>query len=214
MTMTRDEARALLPRVDNKTFRADNNHYLVGRFGCPIKLSLLHNTETMEPGNAPSGLWLSHQSPAPSAHHLYGRDGTRYDIVDRANTAYHAGSARWGVYGGSINQVGVVNLISIGHELESSSTLANPGNRYTDAQLNSLAYTLATEMVSYGYGWEGVADHANVALPHGRRHDPSHFDDLRGPGLNTYRQELYIRTERWVEFLRSLPADELAEWCI
>ena len=199
------QAPGQLPNI-SRAFRADKNHMLKGRKGQSIKKLILHNTETDEPGNAPSADWLSvNKASGVSINHLYGRDGTRYDLVDRADTAFHAGNSAWGDIKGSLGGVALMNLVSIGHELESSATIDQAGDGYTDAQYNSLAYTLATELISYGLTWEDdVLDHAQIAIPAGRRHDPSRFD----------RALLKRETDAWLAFLQSLPADQLAAWCI
>lgn len=203
----------LIPHIDRTSFVADDQHCLRGRGAYKVKLLVLHNTETNGEGNAPSGEWLSTDPESgASIHHLYGRDGTRYDVVPRVDTAYHCGVSRWKQWGGNIGGVGVCNLISIGHEFESNSTLARPGEGYSDAQLRSAGYTLATELVTYGLEWErDVATHQQIALPwygsnspENRRNDPSHFpmDTLRG-----YMQE-------WLTFLRTINPALLPNWCI
>jgi N-acetyl-anhydromuramyl-L-alanine amidase AmpD len=200
---------APFPAIDNVTYVPDRDHYWPGRNGHRIRLILLHDTEGTN-----SGPWLSQVAPGgESVHHLYGRDGRRYDIVQRVDTAYHAGVSAWGPWrgaevvgheaNGTAVEIGVLNLIGIGHEFESTASVAGPGNGYTAAQIASAAYTVATELVSYGLDWRAVACHRDVALPSGRRHDPSAFD------LVAFKQQVAA----WVTFLRSVPPSELADYC-
>lgn len=188
-----------IPPIDHALYRADANHYQVGRGGSPIRCLVIHNTESAaNTANAPSGRWLSTDSDPPvSIHHLYGRDGTRYDIVNRQDTAWHAGLASWRTYRS-------LNPISIGHEFESSANRWTIGNGYTQAQLASAAYTVACEMVSYGLAWDCVISHASIALPAGRRSDPSAFP------WDLFR----LHVQAWQTFLESVPAAEQARYFI
>ena len=184
-----------LPEIVN-TFRAPNYHR--GRMGLPILFYVRHNTETAagNTSNAPSLLWFLNRASGVSIHHLIGRDGTRYDLVQRIDTAYHCGDATWGGVTGSMNGIGRLNLQSIGTEYESSSTAADPGDSYTDEQLWTGAYTEACSLLSYA-GLEAV-DHRQIAQPPGRRHDPSHFP------LETHTRYL----NAWLLFLKSVPDAE------
>jgi N-acetylmuramoyl-L-alanine amidase len=175
-----------IPPINNTLFRADTAHYQPGRTR-PITLICIHNTEATGSGDAPSGRWLSTDpNSAVSIHHLYGRSGTRYDLVHRVDTAWHAGVSEW-------HGTRQCNAISVGHELESSATATDAGDGYTDGQYAALAYTVACEMVQY-----------RIALPAGRRHDPSAFNWDRFKRL----------TDAWRTFLQAVPPAEHDRWFI
>lgn len=197
-----------IPPIDS-SHRADARHYHVGRGGHAIGLIVVHATETKDPSNAPSLGWLTtNPTSQVSAHHLYGRDGTRYDLVARVDTAYHTGDSAWGPYHGDEGEIAVCNLAAIGHELESSAGRLgphDPGNGYTAAQIASLAYTLACELVSYGLDPSAIVSHAQIAInPVGRRHDPAWLD----------WPDLMRRVAAWVLFLRAVPDMEKEKYCI
>lgn len=189
-----------MPYIDNTTYPPDNDHYSRGRNGRKIALLVVHATEGVS-----SGAWLSQTSPGgESIHHLYARDGRRYDIVKRQDTAYHTGAATWRAFTGSEAGVAVCNWISIGHELESLASSKGPNNGYTPAQVAALAYTLACELVSYGLDWSCVVRHADIAIPAGRKTDPAWFDWAA----------LKAQVDAWVQFLRSVPPGQLSKWCL
>lgn len=195
---------APLPVV-SRIYRADALHYHPGRNGHAVKLLVLHNTESTGTGDAPSAAWLSTaRGSGVSIHHLYGRSGTRYDIVDRVDTAYHTGAASWHTYSGLEDGVGICNLLSIGHELESSASERGKGNGYTLPQIATLAHCLATEMYSYHLDWGAVACHRDIALPPGRRHDPAGFP----------LDVLKTQVDAWLSFFQALTPVEIDHYCL
>lgn len=194
-----------LPAIVNQ-FRSPNFH--PGRGDQAIALFVEHNTESTGAGNAPSLAWFRDPASGVSIHHLIARDGTRFDLVRRADTAYHTGEAAYnGRYGDVYHfpdgtRVALANVVSLGCEFESSATIENPGNGYTDAQLWTGAYTRACTVVSYGA--IPCVMHAEIAQPPGRRHDPSWFP-----------WDVYLpRVEAWIAWLRALPPAELPRWCL
>ena len=195
--------------VNNTLYRADAQHYTKGREGHKIKLIVLHSTETTGKGPTPSGLWLSTLSPPPqgnvSAHHLYGRDGVRYDLVNRADTAYHTGDVAWGPYQGD-GAGWICNLESIGHEFENSNTRRRTSEPYAMNVLLNGAWTVATEMISYGIAWDHVVCHRDIATnPPGRRSDPDGFP------LDVCKSFV----DAWLSFLRGLTdRATVARWFI
>ena len=176
-----------LPAIHH-TYRADAKHYTKGRWRIPllgisdrIEYAVLHNTEGRD-----SRAWLSTTSnPPASIHALIDRAGARWNIVDYNDTAWHVGKARSPYR----------NSNSLGLELENRSNPRGVSEDYTPAQINTAAHWLATVMFSYGIPWLNVVRHGDIALPAGRRADPSNFpmDDFR------------LRTDAWLLFFRNLP---------
>jgi N-acetyl-anhydromuramyl-L-alanine amidase AmpD len=174
-----------LPKIDHSC-KPDARHRTKGRRGLdkPTK-GVIHNTEGTD-----SRAWLSTTSSPPvSIHVLIARDGTRYNIVDYGDTAYHVGDAI----------AGYSNVNCLGVELESRNRNGRATTPYTAAQYNVLAHLLATWIVSYGLDYdEDIKRHGDIALPAGRRHDPSGLDMGR----------LKRETMAWLTFFRALdPAD-------
>lgn len=192
-----------LPRIVNE-LRAPA--FLIGRGEHPIKYFIRHNTESSGIGNAPSLKWFLSEQSGVSIHHLIARNGTRFDLVYRADTAYHCGTSAWADDDGSVmlhgTRVGLMNVLSLGMEFESSATHSAVGNGYTDEQLWSGAYTEACSLVSYED--LTVLDHRQIAIPSGRRFDPSHFP-----------YPLYLDyVDRWRDYLLDLPDTERERWCV
>lgn len=181
-----------LPRISH-AYPADALHFTPGRRGHAVTKAVLHNTEGLD-----SRAWLSTASSPPvSIHALIARDGVRYNLVNYADTAYHVGEA----------VAGYSNTNCLGVELESRNRPGRAIVPYTIAQYNTLAHLLATWLISYGLDYNrDVVCHRDIALPAGRRHDPSGLD------LARVRRE----TAAWVAFIRALalvPAEQ-AKWII
>lgn len=200
-----------LPPIDN-THRAPPGNFYPGRAGRTITKYIRHNTE-----GSSSIAWFLDPASGVSIQHLIARDGTRYDLVQRADTAFHCGDAMIGEYKGVVwvppappawpqrVKLGVLNLVSEGTEFESTSTRANPGNGYTDAQLWTGAHCEASAIVTWGLmPNRDCLDHLQIAMPPGRRWDPSHFP---------YDQYFsYVRA--WLTFLRTVPEPSLPRYCL
>lgn len=105
-----------------------------------------------------------------SSDFLIARNGDIYQITPPGMSSYHSGRARWNLYqepDGSINQG------FYGIELENSLDL---GEVVTDLQYISLAW-LSRSLVSMNHiPYFNITDHHMVALPFGRKKDPSGFD--------------------------------------
>jgi N-acetylmuramoyl-L-alanine amidase len=96
-----------------------------------------------------------------SAHYVVSRDGKVVQMVNDYLRANHAGVGRWG------NDTDL-NSSSIGIELD------NNGNEpFSDAQINSLCYLLATLKKKYNIPTANFIGHADIAPK--RKPDPNKF---------------------------------------
>jgi len=105
-----------------------------------------------------------------SSDFLISRKGDIYQIIPPGEYSFHSGRARHELYQ---EQDTTINQGFYGIELENSEEL---GQRVTNAQYISLAWLcrmLITVNMMPVYNIEG---HGRVALPPGRKHDPSGFD--------------------------------------
>lgn len=170
--------------------RADRHHYQPGRRE-PIAYAVLHNTESAGDSTA----WLSTDpNSAVSAHVLVRRDGTRVNLVDYTDTAWHVG----------VSRSGISNANSLGLEFENASNGQGTQEAYSAAQLNTAAHCVATWLISYGLPLEHVVCHRDIAWPPGRRRDPSNLDIPAFLAL----------VQAWVLFFRAVPEREWPAYVI
>ncbi len=139
------------------------------RKGTRIDVIVLHHTGS---NNGRADLtWLRSKESAVSAHYLVDRDGRIYQLVADADRAWHAGTcALRGV-------VTDMNARSLGIELVNDGTGRTP---YTEQQYRALEALVPYLVTTYGVPPENVVGHKEVALPAGRKTDPSaNFDFAR-----------------------------------
>lgn len=98
-----------------------------------------------------------------SSHYTVAKDGTIVQHVDDCQAAWHAGASE---FKGRPR----VNKFSIGIEIVNKGDGRDP---YPDRQYRALARLMAQLMDEYGIGWDRVTGHKDVALPRGRKSDPS-----------------------------------------
>lgn len=169
-------------------------HYTKGRTQ-PISCIVIHNTEGTN-----SVAWLSTARASAgraSIHVVVLPDGTRYNIVNYADTAFHVGIAKKPYR----------NSSSLGIEFENPSTERPPTPRavpYPDVQIAVGAHCVATWLFSYGLRLEDIVRHGDIALPVGRRTDPAYFPLPRFLRLVT----------DWLTFMRALPESEHHRWIV
>lgn len=154
--------------VIDKTANTDPRVY-GGRMplGDPSGVVLHHTGSTSEAGDEQ---WLStfHDNPV-SCNQLVKRNGTIIQIVANDTVAYHAGVS---LLNGRVD----CNGWCIGIEI------CNKGNgveKFTDAQYEAVAQTVAYNCARFHIGDSYVASHAKVALPPGRKVDPLGWDFSR-----------------------------------
>jgi N-acetyl-anhydromuramyl-L-alanine amidase AmpD len=178
----------LPPIIAHRTCRA--GYFTPGR-ALPVQAIVLHNTEGVN-----SLDWLSGASPLlrpVSIHVLVSADGTRHNVVDYGDTAYHVGTAKRPY----------LNANTLGLELENPST-ADRAVPYPAVQIAVAAHCVATWLFSYGLGLDALVRHGDIALPLGRRTDPNHFP------LPRFLQLVVD----WGVFFRALPAAEHRHWIV
>ncbi|MDB5101018.1 MAG: N-acetylmuramoyl-L-alanine amidase, family 2, partial [Cyanobacteria bacterium RYN_339] len=109
------------------------------------------------------------QDPASkvSSHYIVGKDGTIVQPVQDDKRAWHAGVS-------SYRGVDDVNDFSLGIEIANKGDDRDP---YTDAQYEALANLVAWMMQTYNVPMERITGHKYVALPRGRKDDPSNNFD-------------------------------------
>ncbi len=94
-----------------------------------------------------------------SAHYIIGRTGERYQLVDEASRAWHAGESWWG---GNTD----LNSASIGVELDNTGD-----EEFTEAQITELLLLLDELRSRYRIPTENILGHGDIAPT--RKVDPS-----------------------------------------
>lgn len=139
------------------------------RQGTRIDVIVLHHTGS---NNGRADLaWLRNPESEVSAHYLVDRDGRIHQLVADENRAWHAGRcALRGV-------VTDMNSRSLGIEIVNDGTGKTP---YTEQQYQALEALVPYLATTYGIPVENLVGHKDVAIPAGRKNDPSaNFDFAR-----------------------------------
>lgn len=134
--------------------------------GTDIDTIVLHHTAS---GGTAQNIGKFFQNPAAevSAHYTVGKDGTIVQSVPDSKRAWHAGTS-------SFKGEGDVNDYSIGIEIVN---LGNNKDPYTEAQYNALIDLVAYLVKAHDVPMDRITGHRDVALPKGRKADPSdNFD--------------------------------------
>lgn len=129
-----------------------------------LRLVVVHSTEGARGSSFASEAIYLRDSPAVSAHYLVGQAGQITRLLDPLWIAWHAGAAMW-------QGAGAVNARSIGVELHHRA-----GELYPAVQLAALQW-LVRELGTVYPTLEAVASHRAIALPAGRKSDPTNLDD-------------------------------------
>jgi len=136
------------------------------RKGADIDAIVLHHTGT----NNGAGDLAHMRNPKSdvSAHYMVDRDGKIYQLVNDQKRAWHAGPSQ--LHGKPTD----VNGRSIGIEI------VNDGSgktAYTDAQYKALTQLVGYLKQEYKVPMDNLVGHKDVAVPRGRKSDPSaNFD--------------------------------------
>lgn len=123
---------------------------------------LFHTTEGIS-----SEPWLR-CGHAVSIHKLIGRSGVIVKMVNEWQRAWHAGVSSWG---GRSNW----NNFSIGYEIEHLHGV----NQILDIQYEALAQSVAYDTARFHIFDYWARFHREVALPRGRKSDPTDFNAVR-----------------------------------
>ena len=129
---------------------------------------LIHATGSTNEAGDESWLSKYHANPV-SINQLVKRSGVIVQIVPQDVIAWHAGTSLWA---GRSN----CNNWQIGIEVCNSNT---GREKYTDAQYESIAQTVAYNTARFHIADRNVTSHARVAIPKGRKDDPKGLDWAR-----------------------------------
>ncbi|WP_129633378.1 N-acetylmuramoyl-L-alanine amidase [Candidatus Oscillochloris fontis] len=141
-------------------------HYQTGRKG-RVRMIVLHATAGRGPGDLN---WLragGDERRPVSTHYYISKQGRIVQLVDDANTAWHAGVSRWNVDG---KQVSGCNAYSLGIELEN---LNNGRDPYPTAQYAAALWLCRTLVVRHDIPRSQLVRHLDIAP--GRKSDPAGF---------------------------------------
>jgi N-acetylmuramoyl-L-alanine amidase len=139
------------------------------RQGTRIDVIVLHHTGS---NNGRADLaWLCNPDSEVSAHYLVDRDGRILQLVADTHRAWHAGR---GALRGVVTDI---NSRSVGIELVNDGSGKTP---YTQQQYQALEALVPYLATTYGIPVENLVGHKDVAIPAGRKNDPSaNFDFAR-----------------------------------
>jgi len=127
-----------------------------------VRALVIHTSEGRWPTDAE---WLSSPSSGVSSHYIIAPDGTIYRLVEDDKRAWHAGVS---VFGGLSNW----NDFSLGVELSFIRGQAFPAVQRT--ALHKLSVQLVQK---YAIAPGFVVTHRQIAMPRGRRSDPTCLND-------------------------------------
>lgn len=131
-----------------------------------ISAIVLHHTADDASAQA-TGRYFQNPAAQVSAHYTVGKDGTIVQSVPDGKRAWHAGVS-------SFQGRGDVNDFSIGIEIVNKGNGSDP---YTDAQYKALTNLVAWICQTYNVPISRITGHKDIALPKGRKTDPSpNFD--------------------------------------
>ncbi|HEY9857191.1 MAG TPA: N-acetylmuramoyl-L-alanine amidase [Stenomitos sp.] len=114
-----------------------------------------------------TGRYFQNSASQVSSHYIVGKDGTIVQSVPDGKRAWHAGVS-------SFQGRGDVNDFSLGIEIVNKGDGKDP---YTASQYNALINLVAWMCQTYHIPVSRITSHKDVALPKGRKNDPSpNFD--------------------------------------
>ncbi|MNR86908.1 1,6-anhydro-N-acetylmuramyl-L-alanine amidase AmpD [compost metagenome] len=134
--------------------------------GTDIDTIVLHHTAS---GGTAQNIGKFFQNPAAqvSAHYTVGKDGAIVQSVPDSKRSWHAGTS-------AFKGKNDVNDFSIGIEIVN---LGNGSDPYTAAQYDALIDLVAYLVQAHGVPMDRITGHKDIALPRGRKNDPSaNFD--------------------------------------
>jgi len=133
---------------------------------------IMHDTE----GSADASLawWRSPDNPGKSsAHYLVRSNGEVVPVVPEHLAAHHAGGGKWpGIPAGAVDGTSIINLVSIGIEMEYPAAPASPA--WPEAQVTAAVKLAAGIAKRYGIPREHILRHLDVDPAN--RSDPRNLD--------------------------------------
>lgn len=147
-------------------------YYHSERHGYAPAWIIVHDTEG--PADGALAWWRSPNNPGKSsAHYLVKSDGTVVPVVPERLAAHHAGGGKWpGIPDGSVDGTSIINLVSIGVELEYPAAPASPA--WPQAQVDAAVRLVAEIARRYGIPRERILRHCDVDPK--SRSDPRNLD--------------------------------------
>ena len=164
-----------------KTFPPGHGYQL--RTGSPTSI-VIHSTSNPREKNTPfaSEAIFLYRAANVSAHYLIAKDGRIVQFLDPAGwMAWHAGGKQAG--GSWTAKPEYANPASIGIELHHS--VGDPP--YPHLQIDALTWLVRDLMGMFRIGTSLIDTHRAIALPQGRKSDPSDWDD---PSFYAWRAAL------------------------
>jgi len=146
-----------------------------------ITYLIMHDTEG--PRDAALAWWSSPDNPnQSSAHDLIDASGVIYHCVPYEKAAHHAGGGKWpGIPDGSVGGTTIINLVSIGIELEYPAAPASPP--WPQVQIDAAVAHVRRLVQIYGIPRANVLRHADV--------DPKNRSDPRNLAWNDFLDRVY-----------------------
>jgi hypothetical protein len=134
---------------------------------------VVHSTNGNKGSSLTAEAKFLRDSPNVSTHYLIGKDGTIVESLPPEACAWHAGSSLAEFH----------NYSSIGVELHHAV-----GDDYPQPQFESLTWLVEQCISAYDLHPEAIETHRKIALPKGRKVDPSDWSDA---GFYAWRKELF-----------------------
>lgn len=163
-----------MPFTIDQSYRKDKAHpaghgygrmvggaWIADRGGLPSSI-VVHSTNGRKGSSLAGEAKYLRDSPGVSCHDLIGKDGTIVEILPTSAVAWHAGAALgpWD------------NFASIGIELHHAV-----GDTYPAAQIDALTERVQQFIAIFGITRDRIETHRAIALPKGRKVDPSDMTD-------------------------------------
>lgn len=147
--------------IDRTTYRSPNHD--ARPHGRPISALVLHSTEGAWPSDA---RWLCDPGSKVSAHYVIAPDGDIFQLVDDSRRAWHAGRTQYGA-------LTDWNDFSIGIEL----SYRRGAGGYPEVQRAALTALCRHLLAAYAIAPALVVAHRWIAIPRGRKSDPTDWPD-------------------------------------
>jgi len=160
-------------QIDKTKWRSPNHNARNER----VRSLVLHTCEGSLPHPRESSLpWLCSRASEVSCHYYVCRDATVFQLVDDDQEAWHAGVSQ-------LSGLTGWKAFSIGIELEH-----HEGQGWLAVQKAALAALCQSLIQQYTIAQGLIVAHRWIAVPAGRRHDPTDFSD---PDLKRWIAALY-----------------------